>query len=174
MAKAYIGKILERILISLSVILCMQLPFFITQYTHQLKGHLDELKWQVEQMESSAALSGKNLEQYISKFVKSLDTDFAAQGLLMRSVVHRFEIFSKAWFALKNSSSLTRPFGFFRHLQLDIVKATFNDFKMGISFTLESIVFGLIGMFVGAGLYQVGQLAFKRKKIRSPTYERCT
>jgi len=36
MARQYIQKMLERIGISLSVILCMQLPFFIVQYTHQL------------------------------------------------------------------------------------------------------------------------------------------
>lgn len=154
-ASRYIEKLIERILISLSVILWMQFPFFLTQYVHQLKGHLDELKWQVEQMEASASRSGKNLDQYITKFVKNADKDFANQGEMMRKVVHRFEKLSHAFFQLKNSTAFTRPFVFFRYLQLDIVSATLSNFKMGISFTAESILFGLVGLFFGAGLYRL-------------------
>lgn len=164
MAKKYFKKTLERIVISLCAILCMQLPFFITQYTHQVRGHLDELKWQVEQMERSASLSGKNLDQYISKFMKNSDHDFANQGIMMRAVLHRFEKLSHAWMQLKNSSAFTRPFVFFRYLQLDICSATFNEFKMGISFTLESIVFGLIGIFIGSGFCGLASVFFNQRK----------
>lgn len=167
MAKRCIQKILERIVISLCVILCMQLPFFITQYTHQLRGHVDELEWQVKQMEKSASHSRKNLDQYISKFTKNSDDDFANQGIMMRAIVHRFEKLSHAWMQLKNSSLFTRPFVFFRYVQLDIFSATFNDFKMGISFTLESIVFGLIGIFIGSGLCSLATLPFNQKKRRN-------
>lgn len=168
MTKKFIQKILERIVVSLCVILCMQLPFFITQYTHQLQGHIDELKWQVEQMEMSASFSGKTLDEYISKFIDNFDPDFANQGMMMRSIMHRFEKLSHASMQLKNSSVFTRPFVFFRYVQLDIFSATFNDFKMGISFTLESIVFGLIGIFIGTGLCSSIAIFFnRRKKINS-------
>ena len=110
MAKRCIQKIFERIIVSLSVILCMQLPFFVIQYTHQLKGHLDELGWQVEQMERSALFSGKNLDQYISKFTQNSDSDFANQGIMMRAVTHRFKKLSQAWIELNKSSSLNTPF----------------------------------------------------------------
>lgn len=164
MIKKSIQKILERIVISLCVILCMQLPFFITQYTHQLRGHIDELKWQVEQMGMSASFSGKTLDEYISKFIKNFDPDFANQGIMMRSIVHRYEKLSHACMQLKNSSIFTRPFVFFRYVQLDIFSATFKDFKMGISFTLESIVFGLIGIFIGTGLCSFIAIIFNRLK----------
>lgn len=165
MIKRCIQKILERIVISLCVILCMQLPFFITQYTHQLRGHIDELKWQVEQMTMAASSSGKNLDQYISKFVHNSDPDFANQGLMMRTVMQRFEKLSDAWMQLKNSSAFTRPFVFFRYVQSDIFSATFQDFKMGISFTFESIVFGLIGILIGSGFCLLGTAFFHRKKM---------
>lgn len=167
MVKRCIQKILERIIISLCVILCMQLPFFIIQYMHQLRGHVDELKWQVEQMEMSASLSGKNLDQYISKFTKNADHDFANQGLMMRAAVHRFEKLSHAWVQLKDSSIFTRPFVFFRYVQLDIFSATFKDFKMGISFTVESFVYGLIGIFIGSGLCPLISFFFNRKKRKN-------
>jgi hypothetical protein len=142
----------------------MQLPFFITQYTHQLKGHIDELKWQVKQMEVSASSSGKNLDQYISKFTKNADRDFVNQGMAMHTAVQRFEKLSHAWIELKNSSLFARPFLFFLYVQSDIFFATLNDFKMGISFTLESIVFAMIGVLIGSGLCSLVGLFFNRKR----------
>lgn len=164
MFKKCAQKILERIAISLCVILCMQLPFFITQYTHQLRGHIDELKWQVEEMTRAASLSGKNLNQYITKFIENSDRDFANQGMVMRKVAHRFEKLSNAWNSLKKSSLFTRPFVFFRYLQPDIFSATWQDFKMGISFSLESIIFGLIGILFGSALCSLLTLFFNRRK----------
>ena len=159
--------LLERILISLCVILCMQLPFFMTQYTHQLIGHIDELKWQVKHMETSASLSGKSLDQYIAKFRENGDPDFVSQGAMMQSVVSRFEKLSYAWNQLQNSSAFTRPFVFFRYLKLDIFYATFSSFKMGISFTLDSIIFGLVGIVIGSGIQQLAKLFFRRKKMEA-------
>lgn len=164
MFKRCIQKILERIVISLCVIICMQLPFFISQYTHQLRGHVDELRWQMEQMRTSASRSGKNLDQYISKFTKNSDDDFANQGIMMRAITHRFEKLSHALAQLKSSSLFTRPFVFFRYVQLDIFSATLDEFKMGISFTLESIVFGLIGIFIGSGLCSLATLFLNQKR----------
>lgn len=179
MIKKCTQRILERIVISLCVILCMQLPFFITQYTHQLRGHIDELKWQVEQMAIAASFSGKNLDEYISKFIKNADQDFASQGMMMRAAMQRFEKLSDAWTTLKKSSSFTRPFIFFRYVQSDIFSATFNDFKMGISFTLESIIFGLIGILFGSILCPLIAVFFNRipqfgdqremRRIKNPT-----
>ncbi len=166
MFKRCTQKILERVVISLCAILCIQLPFFITQYTHQLRGHIDELKWQVEQMEMAASFSGKSLEQYIAKFIKNEDQDFANQGIMMRTVTHRFEKLSHAWTQLKNSSAVTRPFAFFRYLQLDIFSATFQEFKMGISFTWESLVFGLLGIFLGSGLCSLLCCAFPKSRLK--------
>ena len=168
MAKICIQKVLERIVISLCVVLCLQLPFFITQYSHQLRGHIDELKWQVEQMGKSAALSGKTLDEYVAKFINNSDHDFVSQGMVMRAVMHRFEKLSKAWMHLKYSSSLTRPFVFFRFVEWDIFSATFSEFKTGISFTLESMVFGLLGIFLGSGLCSLMTVIFNRKKKTSP------
>jgi hypothetical protein len=167
MARRFIQKILERIVISLCVILCLQLPFFITQYSHQLRGHIDELKWQVEQMEKSAALSGKTLDEYIAKFRNNSDHDFASQGMMMRTVIHRLEKMFQAWMHVKNSSSFTRPFVFFRYVEWDIFSATFSEFKTGISFTLESMVFGLLGIFLGSSLCSLITMIFNRKKRTS-------
>jgi hypothetical protein len=168
MAKRCLQKILERVVISLCVILCMQLPFFITQYSHQLRGHVDELKWQVDQMGKSAALSAKPLDEYIAKFVNNSDHDFASQGVMMWAVMLRFEKLSQAWMHLKNSSSFTRPFVFFRYVEWDVFSATFREFKTGISFTLESIVFGLLGIFLGSGLCSLLTVIFNRKEGVSP------
>ena len=164
MAKRCIQKILERIVISLCVILCMQLPFFIIQYTHQLRGHIDELHWQLEQMEKFASLSGKTVDEHISKFMNNSDRDFANHGMMMRTIVHRYEKLSLAWTELRNSSALTRPFVFLRHVQWDIFSSTLDEFKMGISFTLESIIFGFIGILIGSGLCPLISLLFNRKK----------
>lgn len=162
MAERYIQKMVERIAISLCVILCMQIPFFIVQYTQQLRGHIDELQWQVEKMEKLANVSGKTLDEYISKFTKNPDRDFANQGMMMRTVSDRYVKLSLAWAQLKNSSPFTRPFVFLIHVKWDIFSSTFQNFKMGISFTWESLIFGLIGLFIGSGLCSLITFLFNR------------
>ena len=82
----------------------------------------------------------------------------------MKMYSARFEKLSDAWMQLKNSSIFTRPFVFFRYVQLDIISATFSQFKMGIAFTLESTVFGLMGIFIGSGLCSLMAVFVNRKK----------
>lgn len=145
----WILRWIDRLLVVLGALLFLQMPVFMQQYELQLAGHRDELQYQVAEMQKAASHSGKNLDNYIKKFIASEDVDFARQGEIMSAMLLRWQNFSEAAQALKKSSVWSHPFVFVKYLNYEIAKSTLQTFRVGISLTYEGIIYGLIGMFAG-------------------------
>lgn len=146
------NKIIDHLCVVLAAILFLQIPLLIQQYQLQLSGRVAELQWQVDAMRQAATQTSKSLEQYIEKFVKNNDEDIVRQGEVMHRVKQRWTRLSTGLNALETSSLLTRPLVFVYYLQYDVLKATFSIFALGIPFTFEGIIYGMIGMAFGYGL----------------------
>jgi len=140
---------LDRCCALAGVVLCSQIPVFITQYTQQLVGRAAEIKLQVDAMRQSAGFSGKTLEQLIQKFLGSPDLDITRQGELMLSTVQRNEALTQALTDLHNSSVWSRPFEFLFHLDRGVFDSTFREFQWGLPLNLEGGIYALVGMGVG-------------------------
>jgi hypothetical protein len=156
--------ILDRFCAALGGFILAQFPQYIQQYMMRLSGHLEELKIHIRQMEQNSLLTGKSLEQYIQKFLNSQDPDFMHQGILIQKMVSRFNYFLIDLKSLKEASSITRPFVFLSHIKSDIAYETINSFQPGITFTMESLTYFLIGIVLGYLLYN--GLTFGFKKIK--------
>lgn len=157
----WMGKILDRLFVVAGALLFLQLPLFMQQYRLQLTGHVAELKLQVTAMQQRAQMTGKTLEQFIQKFQNSSDADFAHQGQIMTNMVDRMHDLSDGLFALDHASVLSRPFQFLAHFHYDIVRSTMRTFEMGITFTLEGLVYALAGMIIGYLIFlAVSRLCF--------------
>lgn len=156
----WIGGLCDRICAVIGAIICAQAPLFMQQYSQQLVGREAELHHQVEAMRQAASISGKTLEQFISKFLASGDIDIARQGELMQNLVDRWQALTKALSALQHSSVFERPFIFLGHLNVDTFKSTFYNYSIGLPLTLEGAVYAIIGIAIGycifAGIRQVG------------------
>lgn len=147
--KIAMNGILDRLCVVLGAFLFALFPVFIQQYQHQLIGHVNELQWQIDTMSGSATKSGKNLDQYIQKFIDHPDQDFSNQGDTMRLILNRWNKLSKALSKLQKASILTRPIVFISFLQWDIFKSTAKNFQPGVSFTLEGLFYIFLGMISG-------------------------
>lgn len=154
----------DRILCVLGALLFLQIPQFMYQYQQQLIGHVAELSWQVESMQQTAAGSGKTLEQYIQKFEKHEDSDFSKQGKVMDTVASRWKRFTTALKALEESSIITRPWIFLYHIDFSILGSTLHSFKIGLSLTLESVIYALIGIIFGHLVFVMLDSSFGKKK----------
>lgn len=161
----FIFSVLDRLCILLGALLFVQAPLFMQQYQHQLVGHIAELQFQVDKMQQAAAVSGKTLGQFTQKFVMSGDADFSAQGKLMHGMVQRLEYFSQALAALTHATPLTRPLLFIQHLNYQIAKSTFTHFQLGMVFTWEGLMYGVLGMAFGYFCFLLLRKAFFYSKL---------
>lgn len=153
-------RVIKGVLIILGAVLFFQFPVFMQQYQHQLIGHVNELKWQLNILEHTAKKSGKSLEHYIKKFSEHSDRDFSNQGAVMQGIKTRYTKLSAALTRLQRASIFTRPFLFFVGIDGDICGSTLKAFDPGITFSMEGAVYALLGMLLGYILY----LVFRKKR----------
>jgi hypothetical protein len=145
----WLGRILDKICLFAGALLFSQFPLFIQYYTQQLSGRVDELKWQIDAIHQAALLSGKGIEQYINKFLSSQDADFVLQGQLMQQIISRWHHYSEGLFSLEHATVWMKPILFIQYLDWNVVHSTFGLYEMGLTFNMEGMVFGIIGMMIG-------------------------
>lgn len=158
----WLSTMLDRIFAVIFAITLMQCPLFMEQYSIRLSGHVNEVTYQVKEMEKVARGSGKTLDQYIEKFSTSHDGDFSQQGKLMEAMVSRRERLANALSAIMHANVFTRPFIFLFKSDWDIVHATANNYQIGLSLSLESAIYAFIGLVLGYYTYQFLSLFFSR------------
>lgn len=148
-------KILDRVFVLLGALFFMQAPQFIQDYLHVLYGHLAELTWQLDQMRSMSAKSGKTLTDLVAKFLKSTDPDIVFQGELLDKLLQREEAFTAAVNALTHASPFSKPFLFLRHASVDLIQETWKHFKIGLPITLEALGWGAMGFVFGYFIFSL-------------------
>ncbi len=152
---------MDRIFVVMGALIFLQLPLFMQQYHLSLQGHVKELEYQIEKINLAAQSSGKSLNEWVQKFVKSTDPDFAKQGYLMQEMLTRRVELTDAMSAWKKSSVYQRPFVFVRYYKTDIVKETWQMFQFGIPFNLEGLAYGCIGVLAGYMTYATISFTFR-------------
>ncbi|MEM1283188.1 MAG: DUF2937 family protein [Chlamydiota bacterium] len=147
-------KMIDRIFVVVFAIFLMQFPMFMEQYVTRLSGHVDELIYQVKQVEEIAKGSGKALPQFIEKFTTSEDEDFEKQGKLIHEMVQRKNKLASSLSAMVNANVISRPFIFLFRSDWEIAGATAESYQIGLSVSLESIVYGIVGVLLGYIVFQ--------------------
>lgn len=149
----WINGLVDRIFAVAGALTLSQAPLFMQQYSQTLSGHVAELNIQIAVIRNAAAQSGKTLEQYIQKFTSSPDSDFSKQGQILQGMLERFTSLSDAYSALSNTTVFTKPFIFVRYLNFDMIQSTLKHFQPGIAFTVEGLVYAMIGLGIGYMAY---------------------
>lgn len=145
----WISGLVDRIFAAAGGVLFSQAPLYMKQYAQQLSGHAAELRYQVDAMRQAATNSGKTLEQFIQKFVDSNDVDFVRQGDIMSAMVNRWYHTTDALASLQDSTVYSRPFVFMKNMNWDIVKSTWSHYVFGLPFTIEGLIYAVIGIIFG-------------------------
>lgn len=146
---------LDRLFAVAGAFLFSQFPQFYEQYLQRAMGHLSELQHQIQLMSQAAGLTGKTLEDYIKKFMSSEDLDIAHQGALMQQMSDRATELSQGIVALTQADLFMRPFTFLANVHTDIAQTTLTHFIPGFSFNFEGIVWALLGVFFGYGVFHL-------------------
>jgi hypothetical protein len=150
-----LGGLVDRVFSVAGAMLFFQAPFFMTQYQHQLYGHVSELQSQIQTMTKAAALTGKTLQQYVAKFLASGDTDFTSQGRIIHGIIERYQELNTSYNALQEASIYTKPYFFVKYYDWNIGISTWHSFTAGFSFTTESLVYTAAGLLFGLVFYRM-------------------
>jgi len=105
--------------------------------------------------EDAAAQSGLTLDRLIAQTGSNADAAVAKLGGVMTDSVDRVEELQAAQTAIMNASLWERPFVFFKNMDADIARATWQIFKPAIPTTVEGLVYAAIGMLVLLMFYHV-------------------
>lgn len=143
--------------------LLSQFPEFFQQYTQRLGGRLDEVRTQVEALESRASTSGKSLNAYLEQFLVSQDRDVRQEGRALAALVQRRATLATAYSALSDTSQFWRARAFAEHVDMDIARATARDYKPATPLTAESAVYSGAGFGAGGLAYSL-LFGWRRKR----------
>lgn len=131
-----------------------QLPLLMQQYSMMLSGHLAESRRQINMMQHAASLTNKTLQEYIAKFLGQQDLDFVHQGEIMQAMQTRYEDLSQAYTALQQSTVWSKPLVFITNLDSSVFWDTARDFTPGLTLTLESLIYAVVGLAAGVLIYR--------------------
>lgn len=146
---SFLGNILDRLCVLGGAFIGSQIPAFMQQYIQRLSGHVDELQHVIRHLEFAAAHSGKTLEQYIQKFLSSVDIDFIHQGEFMQKTLVRWEELNLTLYHLTHSSLWVRPYLFLKELQYDIAQSVLASFQSSLNLNPEGLCYAGTGMLIG-------------------------
>lgn len=167
----WLGSLFERLVAIAGAVALSQAPLFMTQYMHQMAGHVAELQHQVTSVNQVAMQGGKSLESFILKFVTNPDPDFHAQGLLMQQMVHRWHKLSEGLYSLQHAAIWEKPFIFLKHFDSGVMHDTSRTFEPGVPLTLEGALYACVGLVLATCLFKLirlGLVALFRIKKREP------
>lgn len=171
-----VGEFIDRAVCLCFAIFFAQAPLYIEQYQHVLSGALAEARINYEDIEKRANELNMSVEKFISyqfeaskMFEERGDTlrarVFDETGKHLQAAVARFEQYKISFEALSNASVWERPFVFFEHKDENLLEAL--DFKPGLPFSEEGLVYIIVGLLVGLflmlGLRALGKRLFSSK-----------
>jgi hypothetical protein len=146
-------SLIDRLLCVVGAVLFSQLPEFIQQYLQRLGGHLDEARRQLDQFREVAAKSGLTLDELAAQSQANAEATVARLGQLIHDTAARVDALAAADAAIRGASILTRPFVFFRHVDLSIAGATWTIFRPAVPTTVEGVLYAVMGVLVILAIY---------------------
>ncbi len=152
-AGLFFESILDRTISAAGILIFIQIPAFLVQYQQRLGGHVDELALLIRRYKSAAADNSRTVEEYIGLHLQSDVKEFVSTGKIMADNMERFTDLSSALKDLSGSKGLIKFFHFIKDMDFDIVKAAMKNFVPGISFSIDTLIFGLLGIIFFMTVY---------------------
>jgi hypothetical protein len=149
-----LNGLVDRVLALVGAIAFAQFPQYFAQYIQRLGGHLDEARRSVSQYQNVAASYSMSLQEYINIHLTSGNKIFVSTGKVISGLVERLQHLESAFRALHDSTPWNRGWVFLREMDSEIARRTWENYTPGVPTTAEALVYALIGLLIGWGLYQ--------------------
>lgn len=168
-------QLLDKIFFTLGVIIFLQLPHFIDQYTQRIGGYSES---NLQQLMNFQTIANNNydgdLNKLIEGFTTSNDTAVRQTGENIQTTQLNAKALNHEIKILENEGLFIKIIFLTTHLRLDLAKGTLRSFQPGIPLNLWAIIYGLIGGILFSllfnGVTQVPRLVLKKKKPREKIF----
>ncbi|GJE38329.1 DUF2937 family protein [Methylobacterium persicinum] len=151
-----------------------QAPEFAQQYAQRLGGAVDELRRQIDTLESDARANGTTRDNAVERLRTSPDGLVARRGEAAQADIARLARLSAQRQALTEATSpLGRTVAVIRNPDTAIAQATLHDYQPAVPTTADGITAGLVGFLAAWGGWRVltdlGRRAARRRPRREAT-----
>lgn len=166
---AFFESLFDRAVSAAGALIFIQIPSFLVQYQQRLGGHVDELARMIKRYKAAAADNGRTLEEYIGLHLQSDVKEFVSTGKLMSENMERYTGLSEALRSLTESKGILKFYSFLKNMDFDIFKGAVKNFVPGITFSIETLFYGALGIIFFMTIYYLikKSLLFVIKRIRS-------
>ena len=148
----FIFSTFDKILFAVNAIIAMQLPGFIQQYGQRISGHLAEAQYQLQKYQYIADQHYQgDILLLVKRYQMNSDPGINAAGDVVFDLIERISLLSKQVSHLFESDYVTQIYYFFIEIDLDIAKATLQDYQLTIPLNIAAIATG-IGFAIFASL----------------------
>lgn len=141
-----IKNLLDKIFFAAGVLVFLQLPHFIDQYTQRMGGYAAS---QLEQIKEYQAIADQhfegNLTAYMERLQQNADPAVAKSAEQMVKRIESAESIQKELQVFEQEPLWYQVPYFISHMRLDLAKGTAKNFAPGVPINLWAWGYGLIG-----------------------------
>jgi len=141
-----VKQLLDKIFFTFGVIVFLQLPHFIDQYTQRLGGYAESKRQQLQDYQTIANKNFKgDLSLLIESFLKASDSAVQQTGENISETKMDVFLLEDDVEKLNSNSLFSKVVYLSTNLRYDLAKGTLQSFQPGIPFNLWALLYGLIG-----------------------------
>lgn len=153
---SFIHRLFDRCLFTVTFIVGIQCPAFLTQYIQQLSGRLEEAKWQLSQYQTLADLHfNGSLSKLTEHYLANNDTIINKTGVIVNELINRRDYLAFQFTNLHNQPYLEQLWFFSTNVDKSIVKQTMTMFNLSIPLSIEALGTGFLIAILVMSLLQL-------------------
>ena len=160
-------SLFDKIFFTTGVILFLQLPHFIDQYTQRIGGYSESKN---QQLASYQIIAQNNfdgdIEKLIKNFISSTDKAVRETGENIEQIKDEALILKHEVEILDDENLLSKVIFLSTNLRYDLAKGTLRSFQPGIPLNVWALVYGLIGGILFSLLFN-GSVFIPKKIIKN-------
>jgi len=138
--------LLDKICFAIGVIVFLQLPHFIDQYTQRIGGYAESKIQQLEQYQEIAENNYEgNINLLIKNFKNSQDPAIQQTGESISETQQDVYVLNDEIKSLETDGLFRKVMFLSTNLRYNIAKGTLGNFQPGIPLNIWAFVYGLIG-----------------------------
>ncbi len=137
-------------------------PEFAQQYRQRLGGAIDELRRVVQRFDADAGANGQSREGAVDRLRTNPDNLVSRQGDAMRANIERLERLEQQRQAYIEAGPFQRLLVLVRDGDVDLARATYQDFEPAVPTTQEGVVAAGAGFLGGWSLTLLIGAFFRR------------
>ena len=141
-----IKNLLDKLFFALGVIVFLQLPHFIDQYTQRMGGYEASQKQQINEYQAIADLHfAGDITAYAERLKQNDDPAIAASADMITENISKNQAINKDLQVFEQEPLWYQLPYFLSHVRVDLARGTFNNFAPGVPINIWAWGYGIIG-----------------------------